>query len=556
MRYDFLPFSTMGSYWAVSPKGLSDLYIRDLRGGDSAYGAVFSVVLPENADIEYLCSPQCLNVCTGGRVILAMTFEDENILRIRTYKEALVLKFLAGPYDDVAFFEDFAEATHYQQAIKIGIHPIESLLTKGLKNKEGIKLTVIGSSETGAEVALESYRTVSRKKPDSSKSFETFVAQQARQYAAFSSQFDTETPYYQQASWALHTLWRNGVQPEGHLKYLAVYMSKNWMNNIWSWDHYFTALGLASGAAQLAYEQLLIFETLQDDSGILPDYVNDKTVSFACTKPPLLGWAYDQLLQLSPEFFGSTERLKRIVQMAERQTQFWINHRMSTFGLPFYTHGNDSGWDNGSHFAEGIPVVSPDLAAFLVRQCLFLSRSFKRLNQKDRADAYEREALALIDKMLIYLWTPEGQFKPLKQPENTVVTAGESLQRLMPLLIAERLPKEVVDAMLADLVQFETPFGLATEAPHSPLYRKNGYWLGPVWAPSSYLITSALDTVSPAISKRLKERFLKAVAVGGMAENFDPFSGEGLVDNGFTWTAAVTLRYISELKAYGGDYDN
>jgi len=34
---------------------------------------------------------------------------------------------------------------------------------------------------------------------------------------------------------------------------------------------------------------------------------------------------------------------------------------------------------------------------------------------------------------------------------------------------------------------------------------------------------------------------MELTLVGGMAENFDPFSGKGLVDPAFTWTSSVFL---------------
>lgn len=44
-----------------------------------------------------------------------------------------------------------------------------------------------------------------------------------------------------------------------------------------------------------------------------------------------------------------------------------------------------------------------------------------------------------------------------------------------------------------DLEQrFLTPFGLATEDPTSQLYAPNGYWRGPIWAPTTYLLVDGV----------------------------------------------------------------
>ena len=60
-----------------------------------------------------------------------------------------------------------------------------------------------------------------------------------------------------------------------------------------------------------------------------------------------------------------------------------------------------------------------------------------------------------------------------------------SLLSLMPLVLGELLPKDIRDKLALVLERdFLTDNGLATEMPQSPKYRPDGYWRGPIWAPS------------------------------------------------------------------------
>jgi glycogen debranching enzyme len=50
------------------------------------------------------------------------------------------------------------------------------------------------------------------------------------------------------------------------------------------------------------------------------------------------------------------------------------------------------------------------------------------------------------------------------------------------------LPEPVRERLTTAIAQHQAPAGLATEKTTSPLYQSDGYWRGPVWAPSTVLI--------------------------------------------------------------------
>ena len=89
---------------------------------------------------------------------------------------------------------------------------------------------------------------------------------------------------------------------------------------------------------------------------------------------------------------------------------------------------------------------------------------------------------------------------------------------------------------------------LATESPASPLYKNDGYWRGPIWAPSTLLLYDGLRACGRAdLARRVAERFCRMCAKSGFAENYDALTGEGLRDRAYTWTASVFLVLAAEL---------
>ena len=67
------------------------------------------------------------------------------------------------------------------------------------------------------------------------------------------------------------------------------------------------------------------------------------------------------------------------------------------------------------------------------------------------------------------------------------------LLSLMPLVLGDLLPAHIREKPVEVLKRdFLTDNGLATEMPASPKYEPDGYWRGPIWAPTTYLLVDGL----------------------------------------------------------------
>ncbi len=216
--------------------------------------------------------------------------------------------------------------------------------------------------------------------------------------------------------------------------------------------------------------------------------------------------------------------------------------------LPSYFHGNDSGWDNASFFAEGGPVLSPDLPVFLILACEALANLLE--DDPGKAARWLRIADELQALLVGTLWTGETFAARLAaDPER--ILPGESLIQFMPLLLGSRLPAAMCRQLVARLVEgaFITDWGPATESPRSPFYEDDGYWRGPIWAPTTYLLWDGLRRQGEgALAREIAQKFCALANAHGMAENFDARSGRGLRDRAFAWTSAVYLLLAQSLR--------
>lgn len=250
------------------------------------------------------------------------------------------------------------------------------------------------------------------------------------------------------------------------------------------------------------------------------------------------------------DVFLETDYLLKVYEALAKNTDFWFKHRCHPkTGLFYYSHGNDSGWDNASIFHEQMPVASPDLVAYLLKQCMLLEKWSSILAVDDVKKWQKRKKILTFQlKQLFYDHTKE-QFVALNARTAQQINAYDSLILFLPLVAWEVFPEKLTKGLVAKLQEkFETPYGLATEALQSGAYQADGYWLGPIWAPVSYILIYHLRVAGYIeTAERLRKKFIRTVSIGGMAENYNALTGKGNDDLGFTWSSAVYLLLAAHI---------
>jgi len=559
-----VPFSRYGSYMAFShlaaEPGLEEgLYLRTVHGG-VAHRILFRIeVLDGSTPIGVTedAAPTLLRlVCSKGVVEICMA--EPKVIRVRGEGVGLRLTRQPMPTREGWVYDTITQAGAHRWSVNIRGAFRQYMLTSlqgalsidapwdGLSNRY-VQVDFLPTSQGTFECAIEEYRS-SWEPRAYAEPFDVCVQATEREFAQWESeQVRIPDELAETRRNAAYVNWSCVVAPEGLLRRPAMFMSKNWMDNVWSWDHCFNALALADKNSALAWDQFMVMFDAQDKFGALPDYVNDVESVWSFFKPPIHGWTLQRLLERSHAF--DEEHLAEAYAALCRWTNWWLHYRDTDGdGLPEYNHGNDSGWDNATIFAHGVPVEAPDLAAFLVYQMDVLSDIAGQLDHAVDAEQWRRRADDLLEKLLTGFWR-EDHFVARHAHSHEEIPA-DSLILYLPLLLGKRLPADVIRHLVAGLKEpneFLTNHGLATERLRSPYYQADGYWRGPIWAPSTLLLVDGLNAVGEvAFAQELSRRFCAMVDHSGMAENFDALTGEGLRDRAYSWTSSVFLILAHE----------
>ncbi len=564
MNFDLkvVPFSRYGSYIAFShlsqagdrPAGL---YLRSVHG-DATRREVFRLELLHGqvpVELDEVATPACLRLeAEGGYVEICIA--EPKVVRMRG--AGFGLRLAQAGMGDYAFAvaDGRWQVNSVPTWIKYQLSPLKGRLVVDApwhKDKaDYVAADFLPDPGDGTwECAIEEFRSVWHPR-DYGKEFDIILKQAEQEYRAWLDKMPGVPAAYAPArELAAYIDWSCVVAPEGHLTRPAMFMSKNWMTGIWSWDHCFNAMALVYHVPELAWDQFMIFVDNQDVDGAFPDAMNDQLRIWNFCKPPVHGWALKRMMERTD--FITAERLEAAYAPLCRWTEWWFTYMDDDRdGIPQYNHGNDSGWDNCTLFEAGVPLEGPDLAAYLIIQMDVLAEIAMKLGKAREAADWKKRADALLEKLIAHSWRGDRFIAP--RSGDHAVFESDSLFAFLPIILGKRLPDAVRSKLVAGLREegrFITAHGLATESPRSPLYQPDGYWRGPIWAPSTMIVVDGLAAAGErALAREISRRFCDMAARSGMAENYDAVTGAGLRDRAYTWTSSVFLilahEYLTE----------
>jgi hypothetical protein len=543
-------YSRYGSYLSVILRR-DRLFLQSMYGGRWNDGEeLFELSLIDSAGstlpIEAVVQPEWMRlissagsveICAIGKATVLVRGSGVGLRLIHPSSERMF---------DYAFSPDGVcwEINSFEASIKAGLRVQRGTLQIHAPwdriHSTNITADFLPDPEGIVEGQIHLYSSVWRPDRPESFDFESAVAENLQDFGAW---LNTTLPLPErwQAGRKLAALvaWSSVVAPHGYLKRPTMLMSKDLMNRAWSWDHCFNALSLARQNPALAWDQFVLFFDHQDEQGALPDFLADTLCSFSFCKPPIHGWTLRQLMQFPGVL--DDDHLEAIYQPLTHWTDWWFAYRCSAGDMiPKYFHGNDSGWDNGTITADGLPVQSPDLCAYLVIQMDVLAEVAVRLGKTDEANAWTQRADDLLSQMLTYFWT--GERFIAKHAHTRSVVGGDSALMLVPLILGQRLPPEVRASLVKEVRRFLTDHGIPSEYSQSPYFMPDGYWSGAIWAPYTYQIVHGLLACGEReLALDISHRFCDMANRSGMTENFNPLTGAGLKDSAYTWTASVFL---------------
>ncbi|MEU9976309.1 trehalase family glycosidase [Streptomyces sp. NPDC051014] len=550
------PFSRRGSYFAVSR--VTDqrdvgVYLRTVRG-DARHREIVRLLLDGGTEARSRATAGQLTLSHGTtRADVVLDGPGRAYLRVRG--GALTLDFRAiSQYDSVLQesdstwrFIDSGANRNYRIRVLGGRTRFDARWD-GVRNSEA-RLRIAAHEETATVVVDEYGSAVPTGALDDPAVLAAAAQTDFDGWCATHGGDRSDDPEIgDSVRLAAFVTWAALVPAGGVLRRESMLMSKNRMTNVWSWDHCFNAMALWRDPRAAADQLLAVFDH-QDEHGCLPDYVNDAGVERNFVKPPIHGWAVSHLIDRGGL---DDDAVAALYEPLRRWTEWWFEHRVyGDDGIPSYNHGNDSGWDNATTFGVGVPVQSPDLLAYLALQMQTLARLARHTGRHDEATAWERRAGATVGTLCERFWT--GDRFVARDTGTGRVIDSQSLLTFMPLVLGDLLPEELRDTTVRRLLDggYLTPHGPATEPPASPHYESDGYWRGPIWAPSTMLLADGLRRSGRRdLADDIETRFMRTCAGAGMAENFDAMTGAGLRDRSMTWTASVYLTLASERPAH------
>ncbi len=381
--------------------------------------------------------------------------------------------------------------------------------------------------------------------------------------------FGDEPEYRQGAVKCLLTLINNWKSPMGDLKYDGIVpsYSHHYFTGFWAWDSWKHAAALAYFEPELAKNQMRAMFHFQNSKGMIPDcvFIDSTQNNWLDTKPPLAAWGVWNIFEATKDFNFLREFYPKLV----KYHKWWYAERdHDKNGLCEYGATKDSliaalwesGMDNAIRFDEAkllknndgaysLNQESVDLNAYLYAEKLFLSKMADTLGFKNEGTAFIAEATALKRKIQESFFDNKNKFYfdiTIDRKKHINVYGPEGLIPLWAMA-ATQTDAESIQKVIFDSDKFYTRVPFPTISADHPKLDINGYWRGPVWLDQAYFGIMGLRYYGYVRqARRLTERIFdnaKGFINSGLPirENYNPFTGEGLNANNFSWSAAHLL---------------
>jgi len=354
-------------------------------------------------------------------------------------------------------------------------------------------------------------------------------------------------------------------RPKGILKYEYLVPSGPF-DQLFDWDMYFMGVALSYSKTSKpvvgSVKDFLEFvnghfEGTFNVEGYVPREISPKHLwALPHQAKPFLAQA---ALMASRES-GDFEWLKTYYPKLKYTIHYWEQSRRANDGLFIWFDGLESGTDNSPAVDDqsNLDTEGVDLQVYIYREYLALALIGEKLGDPD-AQKFRESAAHLKEIMLRELWSEEdGTFynKSTRTNSQIKVKAWTNFTPLWTPTWAQIVPKDKAERMIREHLlskdEYWAPHGVRSLALHEVKYNPtDGYWQGPVWVISNYLMMHGL--MNYGFNTEAKELAQKTVDLliadlkntGGMNECYNPETGEPTAGTHFvSWN--ILAKHILE----------
>lgn len=198
-----------------------------------------------------------------------------------------------------------------------------------------------------------------------------------------------------------------------------------------------------------------------------------------------------------------------------------------------------------SHSMFAIEDVS--FNAMLIRANTLLAKIAKTIRRELPPDL--EHSMKKTESAFEKLWDPySSQFYSREFVSHRLLKVS-SIGALMPLYsgsISKDKAHKLV-SLLEDEHQFGANFPVPSTSLDSNWFKSNGYWQGPTWVNTNWMIIDGLKRYGyHDHAEALAESTLELISREGMWEYFSPVNGSPAGTNNFSWTAALALDLVHQ----------
>ncbi len=390
--------------------------------------------------------------------------------------------------------------------------------------------------------------------------------------------------------------WSEVYTPERRCPYITV--SRAWARDNNSapdflWDSFFSALLVCQEDERKSFDLVRDITSWQNDQGMFVQYGQWPShpersifpVAWGHTQYPIGSLAVSKIFLRRPSRAFLSEIYPRLL----KNHRWWFGDRGD--GQPWRDGNRDGLLELGSNYPEEIPYEDRQQVAYyesyddspewwhvarynektgtleqdtVERNCLYamdcwiLAWMASLLGRAQEAAALTAEHNKMMGVINRLLWDPARQcyynrrwqeingevFFPQMAPDIFLSLLGK---------VADPPRAEAVRKIFHDPNKFAGQWILPSISRDDPLYPKQDYWRGKVWAPVNWLVYQGFkiydwDLEARQLAESSARMFLKPWREKGEChENFLSTTGEGASDPHYTWGALMVLIAIEEL---------